>query len=302
MVGTGTSGVRYQEPDYSLRGLFQQHHGDFLLKRQRFDPLIEVKGQLFPNAAINHEPGRFHLLRGTFDADLPMMVSTDGYLLTGLRLDARRYQFKNNPVLNDETLYQTGIKLGFGAFIDDNVLLEMSVEPTLFSDLDGTVHGKDLDFPARGLFTWRSGDDLFFKLGARYNEVYRDANILPLVGVSYMLSPEFRFDLMLPESAEISWWPDPGLGFLLGVDVQGAQYHVRTSQALGNQRDDVQVQEVLTYFGVMARPSDAFSLFGRVGLAVAGDYKLTNGAAGTNFVEGALDTGVFFEVGMGFDF
>jgi len=32
-----------QEPDYSLRGLFQQAHGDFMLKRERYNPMLECR-------------------------------------------------------------------------------------------------------------------------------------------------------------------------------------------------------------------------------------------------------------------
>lgn len=297
---------RVQDQDYSLRGLFQQHHGNFMLRRQRFDPLIEFRGQLMPDYAVDGERGHFDMLRGIADIDLPMMVSPDGYLLIGSTFDIRRLQTKNmvkGPLnLGDETLYQIGIKLGFGVFLSEDLLLEASVTPSIFSDMDATLHHKDYDYPARALFTWRTGEDFFFKIGARYNEIYDDAKVLPYLGFSWTPIPEWRVDILLPEMMETSWWPDPSFGMLLGIEVQGAQYRVHDTLANGSTPADIRLQEVIPYFGAMWRASDNFSLFGRVGLTVAGDYKLTDGVLPPTFIDGTLEPGIFFEVGMGFDF
>lgn len=296
------------EPDYSLRGQFLLHHGEFMQRRERFRPDISLRGRVFPNQRINDEPGSFDLFGYDFDANVPAIVSTDGYLKFGAYYTGRRYVTStafgsagNASGINDETLIGAGVKLGFGVFLDDNVLLEVETAPGAWSDLDDTLHHEDFDFPSYGLFTFRTLDNLFFKIGARYNQVFEDAPWLPMLGLSWEIVDGFRLDVLAPESVELSWWPDQNLGFLFGAEVWGAEYHVHTSEAL-NQRADLRVQEVTTYLGLVARMNDHTSLIVRSGLVVAGDYDLTTGAAGFDRSEGALDQGFFADITFGINF
>ena len=43
--------------DYSLRTLFQQDHGDFMQKRERFDPQVMLRGGMLMNASIGSNDG-----------------------------------------------------------------------------------------------------------------------------------------------------------------------------------------------------------------------------------------------------
>jgi hypothetical protein len=298
------------EVDYSLRALFLQQHGDFMNRRERFRPDIALRGRVFPNQRINGEPGSFDMFGYDFDANVNAVVSPDGYLKFGAYYSGRRYVTStafgtagNASGIADETLIGTGVKLGFGVFLSDNVMLEVETAPGAWSDLDDTLHHEDFDFPSMGVFTFRSLDNLFFKLGARYNQVYEDAPWLPVLGLGWEITEGFRLDIMAPESIEMSWWPgaDHNLGILFGGEVTGAEYHVHTSEAI-NQRDDVRVQEVVTYLGLVARLSDNISFIARSGLVVAGDYDLTTGAAGFNRSEGALDQGFFADLTFGISF
>ncbi len=90
-------------------------------------------------------------------------------------------------------------------------------------------------------------------------------------------------------------------GFQWGAEVDGAEYHVRTSLASGRQRDDMRVQEVTTYLGFVHRFTDYLSLSAKAGAVLAGDYDLTNGRTGYDKVDGALDQAVFAHVTFGVD-
>ncbi len=307
-AATGAAYGVQGDVDYSLRGLFLQNHGDFMQRRERFRPDVSVRGRIFPNQRINDEPGSFDLFGYDFDASVPAIVSPDGYLKFGAYYLGRRYVTSsafgtggNATGIGDENLIGAGVKLGFGVFLDDNVLLEVETHPGAWSDLDDTLHHEDFDFPSHGLFTFRTVDNFFFKAGARYNQVYEDAPWLPILGFSWEVLEGFRLDVLAPESIEMSWWPDSNLGLLFGAEVTGAEYHVHTSEAL-NQRDDVRVQEVVTYLGLVARIGEYTSFTVRSGLVVAGDYDLTTGAAGFNRAEGALDQGFFADVSFGITF
>jgi len=297
-----------QDPDYTMRGLFQQHHGDFMLKRERYDPMIEFRGQALPHAEVMHEPGKMRLLNWSGDAELPFMVATDGYLTFGAYGGDRRYYTKDMPGFPDEDLYSAGIKAGFGVFLDENTLLEGLFTPGYFSDLDSTLTRDDVKLYGKVLVTYRADEGLFFKFGARYNDVYADYNTLPYLGVSWQVTESFRVDVLLPEKVEISLWPSADFGFLLGSEIQGSQYHVRASKSVREatpspkQEANVHVQEVIVYAGALWRFTEYTSLITRVGAVVAGDYKLDDGDTSTAPIKGSLETGMFFEATFGIDF
>lgn len=309
-----------QGEDYSLHRLFQEHHGDFMNRRERFTPQIEVGAKFLPNQRIFHEPGQFDQFGYHFDLDAPVLVSTDGFLKFGAYFDARHYTFsssvgtRGNPNatspdvrLGDETLYAGGLKFGFGVFLDDNILFEAETAPGVWSDLDGNLHHEDFDFPSHAAFTFRAMENLFFKVGARYNQVFQDAPWLPILGINWEIVDGFRFDLTLPEHLELSYWPSAATGFLLGAEVVGAEYHVRTGLAQQesdpNQgRANVRVQEVIAYLGLMHRMNDYTSIAARVGVTMGGDYNLTNGSTGFDHVEGALTAGFYGDLSFGVNF
>lgn len=299
--------------DYTMRALFLSQHGDFMNRRQRYTPDIELAARVLPNQRVNNEPGSFDMLGYDLDATFRPLVSTDGYLTFGAYYKARRYLASSDfgdggangdDGWGDETLYGVGGKFGFGVFLTDNVLLEAETHPGVWSDNDDTLHHEDFDFPSFAMFTVRSLDNFFFKFGARYNQVYEDAPWLPILGFSWELSESVRLDVLAPERFEFSLWPNQSFGLLFGGCVTGAEYHVHTKRTGpdANQRADARVQEVIAYLGVLARLNDNVSFQARGGIVVAGEYSLTTGANGFDPIDGPLDQGVYAEVSMGVSF
>ena len=299
-----TTGERWQaqETDYSQHALFQQSHGDFMLKRERYNPAIEVRAQYMPDLEVQHEPGKFDLIRWSVDAEVPITVSPDGYVTLGGYFEQRDYETTNMTGFPDENLYAAALKFGFGWFFDRDWLLEGMVQPGYWTDWDGTLHSQDFDMPSKALLTYRTSDELFLKGGVRYNQIFQKANVLPYLGVSWQPSETFRLDVLAPESVEASLWLRPEFGLLLGSEIQGARYHVRSSAATGHQEANTHVQEILVYTGAIWRFSDYTSLGGRIGIAAAGDYKLEDGLPSTKRVDGTLETGFFFDLTFGIDF
>lgn len=296
------------EPDYSLRGQFLVNHGEFMDRRERYRPDFELRARVLPNQSIHHEPGSFDMLGYDFDGSARVLVSTDGYLTLGAYYLGRHYTTStafgtsgNASGIGDETLVGVGAKVGFGVFLSDNVLFEMQTEPGAWSDLDDTLHHEDFDFPSHALFTFRTIDNFFFKVGARYNQVFEDAPWLPYLGFSWEITEGFRLDVLAPEHLEMSWWPNTSLGLLFGAEVTGAEYRVHTAESL-NQSANARVQEVVAYLGLLTRFNDYASFMARAGLVIAGDYDLTTGASGFNNAEGSLDQGFYAEVSFGLSF
>jgi hypothetical protein len=317
--GTLARGAAPQEdprdlPDYSLVGLFLEHHRDFLMRRERYNPQVELRTRYLPNQRVNDETGSFDLFGYDIDVDAPWVVTTEGYLKFGAYHTSRQYNFDSDTRLDsgdrltDETVYGSGLKLGFGVFLDRNVFFEAETRPGAFSDLDASPHHNDFDFPSYAMVTFRPVEDVFFKIGARYNQIFEDAPWLPYLGLSWRLGDAMRIDILAPEYAEISLWPSPSTGILFGAEITGAQYHVRTSLAQrevaidpDTQRANIQVQEVIVYGGLMHRFNDRFSAYLRGGIVTAGDYTLSSGDESRGTIEGAIDQGFFAEISFGVD-
>lgn len=294
--------------DYSVTTLFREAHGEFMDRRERYDPSLELRARWMPNQSVRNEPGDFDLFGYDFDAEFPLVIYPDVFLKFGVYQFGRRYQTStgfgtNNNLIGwgDETLTAAGVRFGFGFFLSDNVLFEMETRPGVYSDMEGTLTRKDYDYPSSALLTVQATNDLFFKFGARYNQVFEDAPWLPWLGVSWELGGGLRLDLMAPEYVELAWWTSGSTAFSFGAQVQGAQYRVRSSAATGKQQRNLNVQEVFTYVGVTHRVSDSFSLSARAGAILAGDYDLETGASNFDRTEGALDQGLYVDVTMGID-
>ena len=311
------------EADYSVRTLFRELHGEFMDRRERYDPSAEVRVRYLPNQGVSGEPGSFDLIGYDFDVEMPVVIYPDAYLLFGLYHYGRHYNTNapfgsrnntNNPGANiepnfgDENLTAAGVRLGFGAFLHPDVLLEVESNLGVYSDLDGDLGRKDFDFPSSALFTVRSLDNFFFKFGVRYNQIYEDAPWLPYLGFSWEVVDGVRIDLLAPEYLEVSFWPSASTAFVLGAEAYGAEYRVRSSAATGKQQSNVHVQEVVAYVGLNQRFSDRLSMQVRTGMVVTGAYDLTTGAESNpnpalNFdnVSGALDQGFYAEISFGID-
>lgn len=302
-----------QGEDYSLHRMFQDTHGDFMNRRERFRPQIDLRASFLPNQRIRHEPGHFDMLGYGLDIDAPILVAPDGYLKFGAYGRGRHYQYSsqfgalgNASGLSDDSIYAVGVKVGFGVFLHDNVLFEMETQPGAWSDLDGGLHHEDFDYPSYATFTMRAWESLFFKVGARYNQVFEDAPWLPILGMSWEIVDGFRFDLTLPERVEFSFWPSASTGILLGGEITGGEYHVRTSlagqEASPPGRSNLRVQEAVAYLGLLHRMNDYTSFTLRAGAVVSGDYDLTSGANAFNHAEGSLSGAFFADISFGVNF
>ena len=304
-----------QGSDYSVTTLFREAHGEFMDRRERYDPSIEIRARWMPNQRIRHEPGSFDLFSYDFDAEFPVIIYPDSYLLFGIYQYGRRYQATTafggvlppepnanaEPSWGDETLTAAGLRFGFGVFLSDSTLFEMETNPGAYTDFEGTLTHKDYDFPSSALFTVQATNDLFWKIGARYNQIYEDAPWLPYLGFSLEMDGGLRLDLLAPEYVELSWWASGSTAFSFGTEVRGAQYRVRSTSATGKQQTNLNVQEVYTYLGVTHRFSDNMSLSARAGAILAGDYDLETGARNFDETEGALDQGFYVDLTLGID-
>ena len=288
--------------DYSPSGMFREAHGDFLAQSERFRPAIQGLFHAMPDGHLQDEPGEFDLLEFAANARVPVIADPDSMLTAGAEFRARNFEFDSQVRggLQDETLYELGAVVGYSRFFTEDTKIDFELRPGLYTDFDGGAHGDDFKFFGKVLGTFRYRDDLYFKLGIRHNEDFDDAPVLPMAGLSWIINPCWRLDLLLPKRAEITWLPDAATLLSVGLEVGGNEYHVRSTAAFNKRRFDVRTQEVDLYLGWTQRFDDHLSFLARFGMVVAGDYKL-RGPTGVA-VNGTLDPALLLEVGFGWDF
>src|SRR5690606_39090000 len=114
------------------------------------------------------------------------------------------------------------------------------------------------------------------KGGVAVSEDFADVDVIPLAGLALTIHDQWRIDILLPHRAEISWSPNAEATIVrAGIYLEGDQYRVRTA---GN-RVDWQTQEITVAAGLVQRMNDYVSVFGEIGSAIAGDYKLRTARA-----------------------
>ncbi len=289
------------QTDYSERAMFNQGHGDFILKATRFRPSIQTSLMLLPESDVTSEAGDFQLLHFNGDARVHIPMDPDNYAIVGGEIGFRRYQFDGGAAgAHDDTYYNLSANLGAGFFVEDNLLIEAILSPGIYSDLDGSLHSDDWKFFASGLATFRQDDNLFLKAGLEYSELFRDLNLVPLLGVSWLIDEEWRVDVLAPRYAEVSYAPDTQTTIFFGFDIDGDEYRVRAPSSAGAGKTNISVQEIRWGIGAQYRFTDELSGYARVGTTLAGDYKVSDGT-GAKF-DGSIEPQAFLEVGMGWDF
>jgi hypothetical protein len=294
-------GKQPQERDYSARTLFHEAHAKFVNGMDRYRPDLRASFGQIIDGNVKSETGDFDVDEWYAEGRLHWYTDPDSYVIYGPQFRSRDYNFSPTSVgAEDETLYIGGVHLGYGTFINDDVLLELVFSPAIYSDFDGTLKSEDYKFYGDGLLTFRSTDTLFFKAGVYYSGDVKDAPVLPLGGLAWQFMEQFRFDMLLPKYAEVSWTPGTSTLVHIGLDLDGEEYRVRSSLGTGKVPYDVHTQEITARLGVIQRLTDSISLWGDVGYIVAGDYKWRDAAA--NRYDGTMEPTFTWAIGFGIDF
>lgn len=302
---TGSSATRTgpalpQDEPPSTIDRFLDAHGEFIDGAVRQAP-VRLYGTWMPEASIHSEPGEFSLLQWTLDATIPIPTSRDSFLITGAIAGQRHYQFDGVQTVGDETLSRYGVRLGFGHFFDDDLVVQGYWQPTLYSDLDGTLHNEDWKlWYGRGLAVWRARPGLYWKLGVALTDAV-DTGALPLAGVAWTISEKWRFDALLPRDISLSYLATESLDLSVGIANESNEYNLRGPAALGSPRHSVHVQEWYAFLSAEYRMSESLSMFARAGTSLAGHYEFGYGNGMPDY-DGTLEPSPFLTLGFGLRF
>lgn len=277
---------------------FRREHGAFAA-RATANPPIQLTGTYLPEASVHNEAGEFRLVEGVLDATVPIPLTEDSFFVVGALAGVRRYQFDGVPVLADDNLHRYGVRLGFGHFLDDDLVVQGYWQPSVYSDLDGTLDHADYRFDYGSvLAVQRASPDLFWKVGFVATDAV-DTGVLPLGGFTWHFADRFSLQVLLPRDANLIY-EDGNWMLALGFLVDSDEYHVRSPVGLGLE-DDVHVQEVRAHLTLERRFAAGLSVLVRTGTTVAGNYDWGYGA-GTDDLTGTLERDWFVSSGLGWRF
>lgn len=281
---------------------FLAAHGEFgRAARRPTAPMIELSALRVPEGTVDSEPGEFELSHYKLDATVPIPVSRDTYLIAGAHAGARDYQMSPQVQgADDEVLYNAGLRLGVGHFFDDDVSVQAYWQPSIYSDLDGSLDSRDWKlWYGAALAVWRANPELYWKAGLLLSDA-QDTGVIPLLGVAWLFAAQWRLDVLLPRTVELSFAPHPSWTLTAGFDVESEEFHVRSSAATGKIERDIHVQDVRAFVGAFHRVTENALVFLKVGTNVAGNYDWSY--LPTPDYTGTLEPAFYAQVGFGWNF
>ena len=296
---TASSGA-HQTDSGSATAEFREAHGPFL-RRAIADAPIQLRTTWLPNAHVGGEPGEFDATDFELDAVLPLPLDRDSFLIMGALAGVRRVQFEGVQTVSDETLYRGGLRLGYGRFISDDLVVQGYWQPSLYSDLDGNLEGDDYKlWYGTALAVYRETDDLFWKLGFRLTDAI-DTGAIPLAGISWHFKPGWQLEVLLPRNADVRYSPNKKWTISSGFLVSGDEYHIRGPASLGKPEHNVHVQELAAVVRSEYRLTDNLSVDLKIGSTIAGQWDWSYGG-GVPRYDGSLQPGLFLQWGLGWRF
>jgi hypothetical protein len=281
--------------------LFVAAHGEFGRAARGSAPMIKVSALHVPDGEVHNEPGEFDLTHYALDATVPIPIGRDTFLIAGAHAGARDYEFTPAVIgAADEVLYNAGIRFGIGHFVEDELLVQGYWQPSIYSDLDGSLESEDLKlWYGAVLAVKRTSPGWFWKGGLAFTDAV-DSGVLPIAGFSWIIDPQWRVDFLFPRNAEVAYSPDPDWIFSTGLDLESDEFHVRSTAATGKAERDIHVQDLRAFVGAQRRLGPNASVFAKIGTNVVGHYDWSYGA-GPDY-DGTLERGVYGQVGFGWSF
>ena len=286
--------------DYSPSSMFHEEHGDFIAKRDRYRPDFVAEFRGIPNGSISGDRGDYDQLRLRAHGAADIVVDPDSFIRVGGKFGARDYDFSPDFGAEDVTLYEAGLKFGYGRFVSEDLLFEIDFMPGVYSDFGGTLKSDDWRFFGDAKVTFEYHEDLYLVGGVEANQVFKDVPIYPIAGVGWRFAPQWRFDMLLPRMVELSFAPTDSSSLFAGVEVDGDEYFTRTSVQFGKNGFDFRTQEIDVYFGGQQRFTDNLSGYAKIGVVVGGHNEIRRPNGST--IGGQHEAALLFEVGAGWDF
>jgi hypothetical protein len=276
---------------------FKTKHSDFRHKATWLAPVTFMASSL-PEGTIDDEPGEVSFSQVLLDATVPIPQDEDSFLIAGVLAGVRRVDFEDVPFLADDDLHRYGLRLGYGRFVTDELMVQGYWQPSIYSDLDGTLNSRDYRlYYGTLLAVYQTSPTWYWKAGLALNDSL-DTCVIPLGGFAWHFAERWSFQALLPRDATLVYANDPWQ-ISSGLWFEADEYHVRSPDSLGLEHD-VHVAETYAHLTVERSMTRNIALSARGGSTVRGAWDWSYGN-GPDF-EGQIEPDMFFAVGLGYRF
>ena len=275
---------------------FARAHGKFLMGATQPAPEFVLNFSYQPDVGTEDKNIQTDLVKVKTRLGTVFGVNEDVAIVTSLNYGLRSYAFDGSTL--DVSLHEIALELGVNWFLSDRILLSATFRPGIFSDLDESLTGDDIQYQGTAVGTYQWSDKLFFKLGAAVREDFDKLSVVPVAGVTWVSSDQLRVDVLLPRFATITWqtWVNSSILIVPGLHLGGQQYHVDT--ALGD--GDVQIQDIRFDITASYEVAEAARVSLSVGSNFRGKYEV-EGDGGFK-AKADQDPSVYLAVGLSSNF
>ena len=277
---------------------FKAKHREFRT-RATYLPPVSLTGTWLPEGRIHNEQGELGFSQVLLDATVPIPRDDDSFWIVGALAGVRQVDFDGVPALADDDLHRYGLRLGYGRFFSDDFVVTGYWQPSVYSDLDGTLNSADYRlYYGSVLAVYRTTPSWFWKAGFSGNDA-ADTCIIPHGGFAWHFGERWSLQVLVPRDATLVFEDGPWMvttGFLIESD----EYHVRSPEALDLEQD-VHVQELQAHLTVERSLFHDVSFLVRGGSIIDGDWDWSYGDGG-EALTGALEPDLFLAVGINYRF
>lgn len=247
---------------------FESAHREYLTYINQDDSNVSLTGDIEESNDSNDEDKEYRLLSGSFSLDEPVPITPDSFFIIGLELAKERYQKQS---LSLQTI---AAEIGFGTFLNKNLLAIAAFEPGIYSDLNGALHARDIFVPGAFEFHYRVSDQFSVNSGVLARDIDSLDSYVPLVGfVASSPTRQWTLHALLPVEARLSYqYREP---FELYLHWQNGGYRYRVDGRIpGENRTTLEVNEMRYGAGIRTKVSKYFSVVFEGGIVRAASFEL----------------------------
>lgn len=223
----------------------------------------EIENTGSPAPELSSSEVELKAIFSTWDLD-------QGKLILGSQLRYTQYQFSGNNIA-DKDLYEIYFPLTYIRRVDRwTHITRLSLG--LSSDFE-EVDQEDLAAAAIYRALYKSTRHLDWVVGLGVNRNFGDVQAFPILGANYQASPQWRYELVLPQ-IKISYKPQRNYLFFFQLKPNGRQWNVEEEQS-GNDVD-ITTKEIRTSLGFSYQSSNKLRLTLELGQLLERSIEVTD--------------------------
>ena len=233
-----------------------------------------------------------------FSAEIPIPLSKDFFWRVAPIYEVSFIDFQNlridDKIYDSEQLHRLELGLGFGQFLNDNLLFSVMLQPGLHSNFS-SIDSQHFQLYSQGYLVYRINENLELIGGAASTELFDEVALFPIIGVrGLVLNQKLHIKFTPPIELRVGYPIADGVQLYAGIWLTGDEYRV---ERLGR-TFKIQTQDLRTGVGVLRWINDHLNLQFEAGwnLESTFDFELVK----TNSRSDRLDESPYFRLTIGY--